>query len=674
MVYLENDSTYIQRVYIPRDDEPTAATTGHTFTLQRKDYIVTENGTIRIHPDAGYDGISGGTIGVYVSAATGVTPSHLNVTENGLYVPTGNTMYSGVTVNVLTGGTINNQSKSVVLSTGDTAVTVTYDSGYTGLESVEITKDYQLSEQENLGTITTNGEQRFTLSAYTNNVQFDVAVDTGSTYQEGYRDGYASGYTSGETHQRSLLSSTTITANSKTVTSETGWSGVTVDINLGILYAGEVTQNGHYVYSIYDFPEQVRPQGWRQVEFDVNTSGAPTSHVNITITSNAFDELVASNFILEFTKDGEAYGSYTLTTSGTITCSYEPGRLYSFKPVVMPTGFYAYGDVTGTGITRWNLDNSYTFNVLKVDDITGNTITAMTSNGSAATFTRFDATVQTGATRYDVYKPIGKEWNDNDDYWELIFEGTVVGADGYNESPTETYQYTKFIFPEGVETLHRFRFFTGLTDVIATSVTTISGECFDNCYSLTGVTTPSVEDIGRRSFYECYALQSINIPNATTIGWEAFARCTGLTSVTAGSMTSINYMGFYDCSALTRIDLSTVETIGNYAFANCRALSGRINLNNIKTIQLNAFQSCSNVTSVTIGGNCTYLNSYVFAGTSSMTELIFLGNTPPDTVASTFVNMGGEYPNGTVYIPSGTTSAYSTIISQLPSGWTVVEQ
>ena len=92
MIYVENTNEYSQRIYIPKDEaDATSGVTGHTVALQVKDYVITENGTTRIHPDGGYDGISGGTIGVYVSAATGVTFQHLDVTEDGLYIPTGNT-------------------------------------------------------------------------------------------------------------------------------------------------------------------------------------------------------------------------------------------------------------------------------------------------------------------------------------------------------------------------------------------------------------------------------------------------------------------------------------------------------------------------------------------------------------------------------------------------------
>jgi len=73
----------------------------------------------------------------------------------------------------------------------------------------------------------------------------EVNVDTTPAYNSGYTEGYASGYTSGETdgyatgyasgetagiaEQKALLTSTTITENG-TVTSENGFSAVTIDV------------------------------------------------------------------------------------------------------------------------------------------------------------------------------------------------------------------------------------------------------------------------------------------------------------------------------------------------------------------------------------------------------------------------------------------------------------
>ena len=222
MIYLENDSTFAQRIYIPRGDEAIPDVTGHTFALQSKDYRITENGTTRIHPDGGFDGISAGTIGVYVSAATGVTFQHLTVEENGLYVPSDDNVYTGVTVNVDTTPAYNSGYTEGYSDGYDTGFTEGYATGYTEGETAGYGNGYQRG-------LVDGGETGYT-----------------SGYTVGYAEGYATGYTSGETHQKSLLSTATITENG-TTTYENGVSAVTVDVTTGgtgVLTSATFTQNG----------------------------------------------------------------------------------------------------------------------------------------------------------------------------------------------------------------------------------------------------------------------------------------------------------------------------------------------------------------------------------------------------------------------------------------------
>lgn len=256
MIYLKNDSSVSQRIFIPRNESGPSAT-GHTAALQSKDYEITENGLTIIHPDPGYDGISGGSISVYV-ASTGYTPTHLNVEQNGIYVATGDTVYTGVTVDV--SSEINNQTKEITLSTADTYTTkefgidVTPDSGYTGLDKVTVRTDFRVRPSIHAGTFDQNGD--YTLDStsvgyqpndYFKGYNFKINVDTASTYQ----DGYVSGYTSGVTHQKSLLETTAFTSNG-IYTREDGWKSVTVEVpqtgGTGVLDTLNVTQNNTSYY------------------------------------------------------------------------------------------------------------------------------------------------------------------------------------------------------------------------------------------------------------------------------------------------------------------------------------------------------------------------------------------------------------------------------------------
>ena len=85
----------------------------------------------------------------------------------------------------------------------------------------------------------------------------------------------------------------------------------------------------------------------------------------------------------------------------------------------------------------------------------------------------------------------------------------------------------------------------------------------------------SVTTIGGEAFYHCSSLTSVTIPNSvTSIGWSAFERCSSLTSITIGnSVTSIGEEAFYRCSSLNEVTLGTgLKTIGEKAFADCSKL------------------------------------------------------------------------------------------------------
>ena len=91
---------------------------------------ITQNGSYE--RENGYSAVTVDVAGQEPSLQT------LSVTANGEYFPEqGYDGFSSVEVNVPTGSTINNQDKSITI-TANTATTITYDSGYTGLERVTV--------------------------------------------------------------------------------------------------------------------------------------------------------------------------------------------------------------------------------------------------------------------------------------------------------------------------------------------------------------------------------------------------------------------------------------------------------------------------------------------------------------------------------------------------------
>jgi hypothetical protein len=84
-----------------------------------------------------------------------------------------------------------------------------------------------------------------------------------------------------------------------------------------------------------------------------------------------------------------------------------------------------------------------------------------------------------------------------------------------------------------------------------------------------------VTSIGGNAFYNCSSLTSVTIGNSvTSIGSSAFKGCSKLTIVTIGSsLTSIGSYAFNNCSSLTSVTIpESVTSIGDNAFYGCDKL------------------------------------------------------------------------------------------------------
>ncbi len=131
------------------------------------------------------------------------------------------------------------------------------------------------------------------------------------------------------------------------------------------------------------------------------------------------------------------------------------------------------------------------------------------------------------------------------------------------------------------------------------TVTSIGGDAFFNCPSLTSVTIPnSVTSIGNSAFEDCFGLTSVTIPNSiTSIGNNAFYNCTSLTSVTIGnSVTSIGNYAFGHCSGLTSVTIpNSVTSIGSFAFVGCFGLTSVTIPNSVTSIGEEAFYRVANI-------------------------------------------------------------------------------
>jgi hypothetical protein len=214
-------------------------------------------------------------------------------------------------------------------------------------------------------------------------------------------------------------------------------------------------------------------------------------------------------------------------------------------------------------------------------------------------------------------------------------------------------------------------------------VTSIGGQAFVNCTSLTSITIPdSVTSIGGSAFYECTSLTSIRFPDSvTSIGGWAFQNCTSLTSITIGNgVTSIGYQAFTFCTSLKSITFepnSQLTSIGEGAFWNCTSLTSITIPDGVTSIEAFAFDHCSSLTSITIPDSVTTIKMYAFYNCNSLTSI-----TIPDSVTS----IGGYAFYGcssltSITIPDGVTSIWYGVFEQctsltsitIPDGVTSIE-
>ena len=157
-----------------------------------------------------------------------------------------------------------------------------------------------------------------------------------------------------------------------------------------------------------------------------------------------------------------------------------------------------------------------------------------------------------------------------------------------------------------------------------------------------------VVSIDYGAFAGCGSLTSINIPEkVTSIGPDVFRSCGSLTSFyIPEGVTSIEGGAFIDCQSLVSVYIPEgVTSVGDSAFALCTPL-----------------------TSICIPKSVTSMGYGVFRGTS-LIMISSLNTTAPTLGDGVFENLPA---NGTLHVKRGATG-YDAWLSQLPSGWTIVE-
>jgi len=158
------------------------------------------------------------------------------------------------------------------------------------------------------------------------------------------------------------------------------------------------------------------------------------------------------------------------------------------------------------------------------------------------------------------------------------------------------------------------------------SYSTLDSNAFQYCTSLTQITFPSqIHILGSRSFVSS-GIESVIIPaTITSINGEVFRNCKSLTSVTISNPVSFganpNESAFGYCSNLKTVTLNAQNT-GSYTFEHCTSLSN-LELINTKAIGVGSFQYCTSLTEVTLPSSITALVSTCFFECRNLKSFIY---------------------------------------------------
>ena len=201
----------------------------------------------------------------------------------------------------------------------------------------------------------------------------------------------------------------------------------------------------------------------------------------------------------------------------------------------------------------------------------------------------------------------------------------------------------------------------GLTTVtIPSSVTSIESDAFSGCTNLTKVTLNSnaiasktytsssnlttifgsqveeyvlgedVASIGSYAFYGCTGLPSVTIPsNVTSVGGSAFGGCTNLTKVTINSnavasktyTSSSSFKTIFGTQVTEYVLGEDVTSIGGYAFNGCTGLTSITIPEGVTSIGGSAFDGCTNLTSIHIPEGVTEIGGYAFNRCTGLTSV-----------------------------------------------------
>ena len=271
-------------------------------------------------------------------------------------------------------------------------------------------------------------------------------------------------------------------------------------------------------------------------------------------TTNPVTVVKIKSFSLKGSKIKEMTGVSGFNNEYGSTETIDLSATYTFKPVVIGTGF------SGSNITSVQMENSVTSIWSTAFKGCSNLKSVTLSSGlteiSVQSF--FDCTSLTTIVIPASVETIGKDAFSGSGLKSVSFaSGSVlklIDSDAFAECP----QLTSIVLPDQLQK--------------------IEPEAFINCTSLQSVVFPSqLTSIGELAFYECSSLKTVVLPSElTNLESSVFSGCSALTSVTINDkLRRINSYTFNGCSSLTEVKFGTnsqLTYIDSEAFSNCASL------------------------------------------------------------------------------------------------------
>ena len=549
------------------------------FRLQNKEVEYVDNGQYLVTADTGYYGLKNVVVDVNIPVdeyyangyASGVTDGYVSgvtdgfnsgytsgetdgiieqknklsaitITNNGEYTRADG--YSAITVNVPTGSTINNQNKNVSI-TANTAMTVTFDNGYTGLGNVGI--DVNVPQT---GHTDQELEEKYQ-SGYTAGYNSGKIVGYNSGYTAGYSEGFADGYASGQTISGISYHQLTVNITSNDASGLIGNAVITVTTSEG---TQKKTYNGaSLIFSI--LPGLNYTVSYGSVEnYDAPSSatgsttwggsGSVTGYYEYTVSPSGYTDQyftieVVSGGTLKYYGNGLRTGEYSLNDGAWTEFSYSTsaaglalnvGDKVRFRGSIYPAGNGRFLSNSGLKVNVYGNIMSLAYG--------SDFATATTISTSSA----FSGLFNQSSNKLDIISSMN-----------LVLPATTLAGG--------CYQYM-------------FKNCSNMVDVPELPATTLNSVCYSSMfYGCTSLTTaPNLP--ATVAEYHCYDAM--------------FKNCTSLVNAPVISITSFNGSGsmqsmFEGCTSLTTAPDLLAEDIYDSTTYNCM-FSKCTSLNYIKCL------------------------------------------------------------------------------------------